>query len=120
MTQEERDKSFGAVLCAARKRSGLTQRQLADVLNVGRSYICDVEHDFRRALSACQILDVSHALDIHPGPLMAAALLTDRAIKGLDCLARPELLLIGEIVGAFHAGDHGLYGRLSDAMKAHK
>jgi y4mF family transcriptional regulator len=59
---------IGALIRCHRKKSGLTQRQLADLAGVGKTVVFDIEHgketvQFSSLQNVCQVLNISIQLD---------------------------------------------------------
>lgn len=65
MTRQLNDnnKLFLKLIFNARKRTGLTQKKLADVLHKNQSYISKYENGDRR-LDVIEFLDVAHAIGV--------------------------------------------------------
>ncbi|MCR5506860.1 MAG: helix-turn-helix domain-containing protein [bacterium] len=65
MTRQLNDnnKLFLKLIFNARKRMGLTQKKLADVLHKNQSYISKYENGDRR-LDVIEFLDVAHAIGV--------------------------------------------------------
>ncbi len=66
----ENTKSFLRLIFEARKRAGLTQKQLADVLRKNQSYISKYENGDRR-LDVIEFIEVAHAIDVNPVEIIA-------------------------------------------------
>jgi len=61
-------KKIGALIRCHRKKSGLTQKQLADLAGVGKTVVFDIEHgketvQFSSLQNVCQVLNISIQLD---------------------------------------------------------
>lgn len=61
-------KSFGALIRCHRKKSNLTQKQLADLAGVGKTVVFDIEHGketvrFDTLQKVCSALNISIRLD---------------------------------------------------------
>jgi len=61
-------KRIGMLIRCHRKKSGLTQRQLADLAGVGKTVVFDIEHgketvQFNSLQNVCQVLNISITLD---------------------------------------------------------
>lgn len=59
---------IGALIRRHRRKSGLTQKQLADLAGVGKTVVFDIEHgketvQFNSLQSVCQVLNISIYLD---------------------------------------------------------
>jgi len=59
---------IGALIRCHRQKSGLTQKQLADLAGVGKTVVFDIEHgketvQFNSLQSVCQVLNISIHLD---------------------------------------------------------
>ena len=61
----ENTKTFLKLILNARKLSGLTQKQLADILRKNQSYISKYENGDRR-LDVIEFLEISHAMNVNP------------------------------------------------------
>lgn len=61
-------KRIGRIIRWHRKKSGLTQKELADLAGVGKTVIFDIEHgketvQFNSLLNVCNILNLTITLD---------------------------------------------------------
>ncbi|MBR1544497.1 MAG: helix-turn-helix transcriptional regulator [Alphaproteobacteria bacterium] len=72
MTRQLNDnnKLFLKLIFNARKRMGLTQKKLADVLKKNQSYISKYENGERR-LDVIEFLEVAHAIGIDAGEIIS-------------------------------------------------
>ncbi len=61
----ENTKTFLKLILNARKLSGLTQKQLADILRKNQAYISKYENGDRR-LDVIEFLEISHAMNVNP------------------------------------------------------
>ena len=61
-------KTIGALIRCHRKKSGLTQKELADLAGVGKTVVFDIEHgketvQFDSLQKVCNVLNISIRLD---------------------------------------------------------
>ena len=61
-------KKIAALIRCHRNKSGLTQKQLADLAGVGKTVVFDIEHgketvQFNSLQNVCQVLNISIKLD---------------------------------------------------------
>ena len=68
--QQKAYKAVGAVLAAARARSGLTQRQLADRLSKPQSFVSNYESGQRR-IDVLELIKITVALGDDPRKVFA-------------------------------------------------
>lgn len=59
---------FGDLICCHRKKSGLTQKQLADLAGVGKTVVFDIEHgketvQFDSLKKVCTALNITIMLE---------------------------------------------------------
>ena len=71
---------FGKIIRYHRKKSGLTQKNLADLAGVGKTVVFDIEHgkstvQFESLQRVCEVLNISIELK---GPMM------EQCLKELD------------------------------------
>lgn len=64
---------FGQLLRNTRKAAGLGLREVAEMLHVSTSYVSDVEHGRRPALTPARIEALADLLHVDPAPLHKAA-----------------------------------------------
>lgn len=60
--------TIGALILCHRKKSGLTQKELADLAGVGKTVVFDIEHgketvQFDSLQKVCKVLNISIRLD---------------------------------------------------------
>lgn len=94
-------KSLGDVIRCYRKKAGLTQEQLAELLYTKKGYISEIENN-KRSITIQKLLDIADALKVHPAKLFAYIGQTEddrRKAAYNEVLAELERLEDMELVG---------------------
>lgn len=77
--KEMNNRTIGSIIARHRKSKGLTQQQLARLIKLSRSYICDIEND-RYTPSLKTMMLLSNILDINLNILSKMTEIQDKMI----------------------------------------